>query len=150
MKSFKFRKNTSVLIIVGVLLLSLMINVYMAVMNSRYKVLIGKENYSSIEEIRTRNESSLAILEQCIKAKSVNNEELLALYKNYTSISKEYNNLWIEYRDYGEEEIISINKKSRISNITPTEVYSRVESLLYEYLNFEMKREGCFRRRNFK
>lgn len=139
MKSLKISKNTSILIIIFVLLVSLLINVYTSIMNSRYKVLVGKEIYKSIEEIRNRNESSLTTLDQCIKAKSVNNEELLSLYKNYSSISKEFTNLWLHYKEYGKEEIISINKKSKISDEVPTEVYSRVESLLYEHLNYEMQ-----------
>lgn len=139
MKSFKISRNTSVLIMIFVLFVSLLINVYTSIMNSRYKILIGKETYKSIEEIRNRNESSLATLDQCIKAKSVSNEELLSLYKNYSSISNEFTNLWVNYKEYGKEDIISINRKSKISNEVPTEVYSRVESLLFEQLNYEMK-----------
>lgn len=139
MKSFKISKNTSVLIMIFVLIVSLIINVYTSMMNSRYKILIGKETYKSIEEIRNRNESSLGVLDQCLKAKSVSNEELLALYKNYNSISKEFTNLWLNYKEYGEEDIISIKKKSKNKNQIPTEVYTRVESLLFEQLNYEMK-----------
>lgn len=139
MKSFKISRNTSVLIMIFVLFVSLLINVYTSIMSSRYKILIGKETYKSIEEIRNRNESSLATLDQCIKAKSVSNEELLSLYKNCSSISKEFINLWVNYKEYGKEDIISISKKSKISNEVPTEVYSRVESLLFEQLNYEMK-----------
>ena len=139
MKSFKISKNASVLLIIFVLFVSLLINVYTSIMNSRYKIIIGRETYKSIEEIRNRNESSLATLDKCIKAKSVSNEELLALYKNYSSISKEFNALWISYKEYGKEELISINKKSKIPNQVPTEVYSRVENLLFEQLNYEMR-----------
>ena len=139
MKSYKISKNNSVILIVCVLLVSLLINVYTSVMNSRYKILIGKETYKSVEEIRNRNESALTTLDQCIKAKSVSNEELLSLYKNYTSISEEFINLWSNYRDYGKEEIISLSNKSKKYNEVPNEVYSRVESLLFEYLNLEMK-----------
>ncbi|MBE6052930.1 MAG: hypothetical protein E7212_03295 [Clostridium sartagoforme] len=139
MKSFKISKNSCVLLMIFVLLVSLCINVYTSIMNSRYKVLIGQERYKSVEEIRNRNENSLNILNQCIKAKVVNNEELLALYKNYSSISKEFTNLWLNYKEYGKEDIISIDKKSKITNEVPSEVYSRVESLLYEQLNYEMK-----------
>lgn len=139
MKSFKISKNASVLLIIFVLFVSLLINVYTSIMNSRYKIIIGKETYKSIEEIRNRNESSLATLDKCIKAKSVSNEELLALYKNYSSISKEFTALWISYKEYGKEELISINKKTKISNQVPTEVYSRVENLLFEQLNYEMR-----------
>ena len=139
MKSYKISKNNSILLIIFVLLVSLLINVYTSIMNSRYKLLIGKETYKSVEEIRTRNESVLTTLDQCLKSKSISNEELLALYKNFTSISDEYTNLWSNYRDYGKEQIITINKKSNISDEGPSEVYARIESLLFEYLNFEMK-----------
>ncbi|MBS5936754.1 hypothetical protein E5347_02155 [Clostridium sartagoforme] len=142
MGSYKISKNNSVLIIIGTLIISLLINVYSSVMNSRYKLLIGKETYNSAREIKTRNESVLSLLDQCIKAKSVTNEEMLVLYKNYTVISNEYNNLWSKYKDYGKEEIISFNKKSKTldySTDMPNQVYSRIETLLFEYLSLEMK-----------
>ena len=139
MKSYKISKNNSILLIVFVLVVSLLINVYTSIMNSRYKVLIGKETYKSVEEIRSRNEGVLNTLNQCIKARSISNEELLTLYKSYSSISEEFTSLWANYRDYGKEEIISIKKKSKISKEIPNEVYSRIESLLFEYLSFEMK-----------
>ncbi|MGG7143018.1 hypothetical protein ACQPVP_06090 [Clostridium nigeriense] len=139
MKSYKISKNNSVILIIFVLLVSLLINVYTSIMNSRYKVLIGKETYKSVEEIRNRNESALTTLDQCIKAKSVSNEELLSLYKNYSSMSEEFINLWSNYMNYGKEEIISLNNKSKKSNEVPNEVYTRIESLLFEYLSLEMK-----------
>ncbi|MCR1950353.1 MULTISPECIES: hypothetical protein [unclassified Clostridium] len=139
MKSYKISKNNSILLIVFVLIVSLLINVYTSVMNSRYKILIGKETYKSVEEIRSRNEGVLNTLNQCIKAGSISNEELLTLYKSYSSISEEFTSLWANYRDYGKEEIVSIKKKSKISKEIPNEVYSRIESLLFEYLSFEMK-----------
>lgn len=142
MRSYKISKNNSILIIIGTLIISLLINVYSSVMNSRYKLLIGKETYNSVREIKTRNESILSLLDQCIKAKSVTNEEMLVLYKNYTVISNEYNNLWSKYKDYGKEEIISFNKKSKTldySTEMPNQVYSRIETLLFEYLSLEMK-----------
>lgn len=142
MGSYKISKNNSILIIIGTLIISLLINVYSSVMNSRYKLLIGKETYNSVREIKTRNESILSLLDQCIKAKSVTNEEMLVLYKNYTVISNEYNNLWSKYKDYGKEEIISFNKKSKTldySTEMPNQVYSRIETLLFEHLSLEMK-----------
>lgn len=139
MKSYKISKNNSIILIIFVLLISLLINVYTSVMNSRYRSLIGKETYKSVEEIRNRNESVLTTLEQCLKSKSISNEELLGLYKNFTSISKEYNNLWLNYKDYGKEEIVSIAKKSKSYNETPNDVYFRIESILFEYLTIEMQ-----------
>ena len=142
MRSYKISKNNSILIIIGTLIISLLINVYSSVMNSRYKLLIGKETYNRVREIKTRNESILSLLDQCIKAKSVTNEEMLVLYKNYTVISNEYNNLWSKYKDYGKEEIISFNKKSKTldySTEMPNQFYSRIETLLFDYLSLEMK-----------
>jgi len=86
MKSYKISKNNSILLILAVLIISLLINVYTSIMNSRYKILVGKETYKSVEEIRNRNEGALNILNQSIKAGSISNEELLALYKNYSSM----------------------------------------------------------------
>lgn len=139
MKFYKFNKNNSISFIVVILFISLSINVYNSIMNSRYKILVGKETYTSLAEVKGRNESNLNILTQCIKAKSINNEELLNLYKNYSSISEEFANLWIKYKDYGKEEIISIGKTNKISTeFMPNEVYSRLENLVFEYVNIQM------------
>lgn len=139
MKFYKFNKSNSVYFIIIILFISLSINVYSSIMNSRYKILVGKETYTSLAEVKSRNESNLNILTQCIKAKSVNNEELLNIYKNYSSISEEFINLWAKYKDYGKEEIISIGKKNKISpEFMPNEVYSRLESLIFEYINIQM------------
>lgn len=142
MRSYKISKNNSILFIIIILLTSLVINVYTSAMNSRYKILIGKETYKSAEEIRSRNESALNTLNQCIKAGSISNEELLSLYENYGAISEAFTNLWSKYGEYRKEEIISINKKSKTLTQTPNEVYSRIESLLFEYLNIQMKNQN--------
>ena len=139
MKFYKFNKNNSIYFIIVILLISLSINVYNSIMHSRYKLLAGKETYTSLEEVRSRNESNLNILTQCIKAKSINNEELLNIYKNYSTISEEITNLWSEYKDYGKEELIYIGKKNKgVEEFMPNEVYSRLESLIFEYVNLQM------------
>ncbi|WP_300381545.1 hypothetical protein [Clostridium sp.] len=139
MKFYKFNKNSSVYFIISILLISLITNVYSSVMNSRYKILAGKETYTSLEEIKSRNESNLNILDQCIKAQSIDNNELLNIYKNYSSISEEFTNLWSKYKDYGKEEIISIAKNNKmLEEFMPNEIYSRLESLIFEYVNIQM------------
>ena len=139
MKFYRFNKNSSIYFIIGILFISLSINVYSSIMHSRYKLLAGKETYTSLEEVKSRNESNLNLLTQCIKAKSMSNEELLKIYKNYSTMSKEFTNLWSKYKDYGKEEIISIGKKNKKSEeFMPNEVYSRLESLTFEYVNIQM------------
>lgn len=139
MMNIKLNKNGSIIIIVGVLIVSLLLNIYTSFMNSKYKMQAGKESYRYIEEIRHRNESSLVILEQSINSKSISNEELLSLYKSYNSILDATVQLCNSYLTYDKESIITISKKEDRSQIRENEVFSRIESLVFEYLNSEMK-----------
>jgi hypothetical protein len=138
MKNFKLNKKNIVYFIIIMLLISLLLNIYTTVMNSRYKILLGKETYSSLVELRNRNESALSILTPCIEANSISNQELFTLYKNYYSIAKEYNELWLRYIDFGKEEIVSINNGDNSSSQLPSNVYSRIETLIFEYMNYQM------------
>ncbi|GAB6168102.1 hypothetical protein JCM1393_05620 [Clostridium carnis] len=139
MKFKRFNKNNSILLIVGVLFISLCINVYISVMNSNYVILAGRGAYSNVEDIRNRNQGALTILDQSIEAGSITNEELLTLYKNYNSISDSFIDLWSKYRTYGQGSIISVTKKLDKAEENPNEVYMRIESLMFEYLKLEMK-----------
>lgn len=139
MKVFKLNKNNKILFIVCVLFISLLLNLFTSVMNSRYKLKAGRESYKSVEEIRHRNESILSILNECIKAKSISNEELLVLYKNCNSISDSLVDLWSDYNNDGEDLILKLNKKTLLQSELPNQVYPRIENLVYEYLNSEMK-----------
>ncbi|ATD54420.1 hypothetical protein [Clostridium chauvoei] len=138
MKAFKFSKNNSILFIVGVLLISLIVNVYMSVVNSSYRYEAKKQSYNNIEQIRHRNESISLILDQGIKSGSISNEELLKLYKNYSSISKSMTDLWSEYGDYSNQSIISLSKK-KIEDTKPNEICERIENLIFGYLTLEME-----------
>ncbi|MBX7294885.1 hypothetical protein K4H75_02150 [Clostridium chauvoei] len=138
MKAFKFSKNNSILFIVGVLLISLIVNVYMSVVNSSYRYEAKKQSYNNIEQIRHRNESISLILDQGIKSGSISNEELLKLYKNYSSISKYMTDLWSEYGDYSNQSIISLSKK-KIEDTKPNEICERIENLIFGYLTLEME-----------
>lgn len=142
MMKIKLNKNRSIIIIVGVLIVSLLLNIYTSFMNSKYKMQAGKESYRYIEEIKHRNESSLIILEQSINSKSILNEELLSLYKNYDSILDATVQLCNSYSTYDENSIITLSKKENRTQIRENEVFSRIESLIFEYLNLEMKNES--------
>lgn len=141
MKFYKINKNNSILFIIVILFVSLGTNVYTSAVNLRYEILVGKETYKSVEEIRHRNESILNTLNQCIKSGSVSDEELLRLYKGYLSISNEFTSLWSNYKSYKNGNTISINKKMIKSEEIPSEVYLRIESLLFEYLNIKMSND---------
>jgi len=141
MKGFKFNKKNSMIIIVVTLIISLFLNVYSSLLNSKYKILLGRETYNSLLDIRTKNESSATLLNKCIKAKSINNQEIFTLYKNFSSIDKEFNNLLLKYKNYNNDKKISIGKKVFESNENYGDVYKRVENLLYEYMNYQMNND---------
>lgn len=142
MNIFKMNKNNYVFLIIVVLLVSLFTNVYISVVNIKYKEVIGKENYRSIEEIRTRNEKNLNLLKQCINTKTASNEEILALYKNYCTLSDEFSNLWSNYCDYENRNILSSKGKKLHLDKLPNNTFDDIEDLLYEYLIVEMKNKN--------
>ncbi|MGL5353126.1 MAG: hypothetical protein ACRDA5_07355 [Clostridium sp.] len=135
----KLNKNNSIIIIVGVLLVSLVMNIYISVMNSKYKMKAGKESYRYIEEVKHRNESALIILEQGIEAKSISNEELLSLYKSYNSILDSMVQLGVSYNTYEDSYLIKLSSKDDKTYMKQNDVYKCIENLIYEYLNLEMK-----------
>ena len=141
MEKNKLNKNSSLIIIVGILLISLLFNMYTSIMNSRYKMEAGKESYTNIENIKHRNESILVILEQSIEAKSISNEELLSLYSGYNSILDSTVQLCESYSTYEANYIVKLSKKFDKSQIKKNEVYSSIENLVFQYLTLEMKNE---------
>lgn len=133
---FKVNKNNSFNFIIIVLLISLSMNIYLSIMNNRYKYKIGKESYNNLVELKVRNESALNIIKQCLKSESINNQELFALYENYSYMTDSYNELWISYNDYGKEELLNLPfSKSKENSLESNSVYSRIEDLLYQYIN---------------
>ncbi|WP_418223492.1 hypothetical protein [Clostridium isatidis] len=140
MRDFKSNKNNNRIIIVVTLFISLVLNIYTSLLNSKYRISLGRETYNSLLDIRTKNESSSNILNTCIKAKSINNQELFTLYKNFSSIDKEFNNLWLKYKNYNEKKI-SIGKKTIETYVNSRDVFKRIENFLYEYMNYQMKND---------
>lgn len=135
---FKVNKNNSFNFIIIVLFISLLMNIYLSIMNSRYKYKIGKESYNNLVELKVRNENVLNIIKQCLESESINNQELFALYENYSYMTDSYNELWIRYNDYGKEELLKLPfSKSKENFLESNSVYSRIEDLLYQYMNKE-------------
>lgn len=141
MNIFKMNKNNYIFLIILILLISLITNVYSATVNMKYRQVVGKENYKSIEEIRNRNEKNLNILNQCINTKSASKEELLALYKNYCTLSDEFSSLWSNYWDYENKSISILKSKNSYIDKSPNNILDDIETLLYEYLILDIKNE---------
>ena len=137
-------KDNCLIFIIVILIISFTLNVYQAVLNKRYCYEIGEKNYNKIEEIRFRNESILSILESCIKAGSVNNRDLLTLYKNYSKISEAELNLWNNYlsNDSSVVKVLKNKEKNIIVNTrTKSELYTEIEELIYSYIQNDMNKK---------
>ena len=133
-------KDNCFIVIILILMISLILNIYQNISNKKYFYELGKQNFSNIEEIRSRNESILSILDSCIVAGSVNNVDLLTLYKNYTKISEAELNLWNNY--IADDNILRKFKnksKDKVLDIKPkNEIYSEIEELLYSHIQNDM------------
>lgn len=135
------KKDKCFLIIICILIISFTVNIYQAIKNNKYSYELGKQNYNKIEEIRYRNESILSILESCISAGSVNNLDLLTLYKNYSKIADIELNLWNTYLN--NNNYMFVNRKSKSKNIVgsasnKSELYSEIEELIHSYIQNDM------------
>lgn len=128
------KKSRYILMITLILLVSLSVNVYQGVVGNLYKKEIGNEIYKSIEEIRTRNESILIILDGCIESQSITKEEILVLYKNYNLINISELNLWEKYLKHVENLTFKKDYKVDITQFNPNQVFSNIEQLIYNLL----------------
>lgn len=132
MKTKIDKKSCCVLTITLILLISLLVNVFLNLSNSKYKIEIGQDVYKSIEEIRTRNEYILIVLDGCLASKSITKEEILTLYKNYNLIDIAELNLWEHYLKDMENTIFE--KKTDTLFECKNEVFSDIEELVYTTL----------------
>ena len=134
-------KDNCFIIIVVILMISFTVNIYQSILNKKYCYELGKQNYSKIEEIRFRNESILSILDSCVTAESVNNGDLLTLYKNYSKISEAELNLWNNYLDDDNKTLRGFKNKGKnivVNTKTKNELYSEIEELIYSYIQNDM------------
>ena len=134
-------KDNCFMIIVVILMISFTANIYQSILNKKYCYELGKQNYSKIEEIRFRNESILSILDSCVTAESVNNGDLLTLYKNYSKISEAELSLWNNYLADDNKTLRGFKNKGKnivVNTKTKNELYSEIEELIYSYIQNDM------------
>lgn len=143
MKIVRDVKSNSIIIITGILLISLLLNVYQFIDNTKYKNELAMTSYKNIEEIRTRNEFVLDLLDKCIVAGKVTNEDLLSLYKNYTKIVTAEVELWNHYLNQ-KGDLKNLVEERRIdeSNINNSEVYWNIEEVIFSCLTRDDKVES--------
>lgn len=128
------KKSSCILTITFILLISLSVNVYQNLTNSKFKKEIGNEIYKSIEEIRTRNESILLTLDGCVSSQNITKEEILNLYKSYNLINIAELNLWEKYLKNIEDSWFKKGNKLDIAESSQNEVFANIEELIYNIL----------------
>ncbi|MGL4772688.1 MAG: hypothetical protein ACRC2K_03895 [Clostridium sp.] len=136
---FKNIKNNYVMIIVAILAISFIMNIYVSWDNISYKYRVGKASYLNTEDIRTKNKSNIDILENSIKLGSINNEELLLLYRNYNSMSSDIIQLSNDY-NFHKSKSISVFSKGSIKGdqVLKNEVYAKIQEFVLQVLNTNM------------
>ena len=150
MKDKITKKDKCFIIILIILFISFVLNCYQVMVNKRYKRIIESTCYGNVEEIRIKNESVLSILDRCIKAGNISNEELLKLYKNYSAIASAETNLleyYLEYKD--NPNIKTSNKNVTIENENINGVYWQIEEVIYNYIKSDLseKAESIFKQK---
>lgn len=118
-------------IILGLLLISMVMNIFLSLEESNYKNKVWLSSIKNIEEIRNKNDINLDILDYANKEGKVKYIDLVILYKNFSDVSKNITSLWDEYSFY-DKKSINIFKESKI-DIDKTKL-SNTDSRIEVYL----------------
>lgn len=130
-----------ILFVVVILLVSFLVNVWISLDNYKFKYRVGVESYTNIEKIKSINKVNNELLTNGIKAGSLDNMELLKLYKNYGELSDSMVSLWDDYSFYEESiSFLDFNKKKIDKNdIKFNDIYGTIEEYLKSLMDEEMK-----------
>ena len=128
------------LFIVIILFVSLVVNVLLSVNNYKMDQSLGKESYRNIESVRSTNQDNIEILKKSIDIGSIDNAELLKLYKNFSKVSDLNVDLCRDYIMYENESGSFKNKKSVNKNVDIiSNINTKIEEYLLNLLNREMQ-----------
>lgn len=124
-----------------ILAISIMTNIYSVFKIYNYKYNVGRESYVEIEEIRQRNESIMDILNTSLDSRSIRNEEILKLYKNYDVIASNIIKLWEQYADYTQRSISIFTKNIESDKVIQKDIHGKVKEYMLSTLSKEMKND---------
>ena len=126
------------IIIIGILFISLVMNMLLSINNYKYKYMAGKDAYNNTLRVRLLNDKNNEILKNAIAQGSISNIDFLNLDKNYSNISDEMKNLWVEFGYYNQDKsFFQSVKKINSENIVNNEIHGMIE----EYLNSILEKE---------
>ncbi|MFW2489083.1 hypothetical protein ACN077_10950 [Clostridium chromiireducens] len=135
-------KNIDYIMLLSVLLvISIIFNLYTFFKLNNYKYKIEQQSYTKIEDFKQRNESNMDILSKSVEEKSIKNEDLLKLYKNYDVMSSDTMELWQQYGSYMQNAIPLFSKNIKTKKIMENDIHGRIKEYMLSVLNKEMKNE---------
>ncbi|MDO5517163.1 MAG: hypothetical protein Q4F66_06375 [Clostridium sp.] len=137
----KLKKSEIIIALACILAFSAALNIYSFCKIESYKYRIGQQSYMKIEDIRQRNESNMELLNKNIDSKSINNEDILKLYKNYDVMSSDIIDLWQQYGEYKENSITLFSKKIDTDKVIQNDIHGKIKEYMLSTLNKEMRNE---------
>lgn len=137
----KLNKSEVIIGLICMLTLSISLNVYSLFKSKEYRYRIGQQSYTKIEDIRQRNESNMELLNKSIDSKSIKNEEILKLYKNYDVMSSDIIDLWQQYSEYKQNSITSFSKNIDTDKVIQNDINGKIKEYMLSTLNKEMTNE---------
>lgn len=137
----KLKNIDYMMIISGILIVSIIINIYSIMKLNYYEYKIEQQSYTNIEDIKLRNEKNMDILSKSIEVGAIKNEELLKLYKNYDAISTEIMELWQQYGQYIENSKFVFSKNIKTNKVMENDIHGKIKEYMVSTLNREMKNE---------
>lgn len=137
----KLKKSEIIIGLLCILACSVVVNIYSICKIESYKYRIGQQSYVKIEDIRQRNESNMELLKKSIDSKSIKNEEILKLYKNYDVMSSDIIDLWQQYGEYKENSITLFSKNIDTGKVIQNDIHGNIKEYMLSTLNKEMTNE---------
>ncbi|PRR83021.1 hypothetical protein [Clostridium vincentii] len=136
----QLKHKTYSLVMLIILFISLIFNIITSIDNIKYKYKVGVKSYNNIEDIRSRNESNIELLNSTIEVGTISNKDAIKLYENYNIIADSYIDLWNEYSFYEKEEKRGFSfKKIETNETLLNDVNYRIQEYLKAILYLEME-----------
>lgn len=139
--TYSTREKSIRMFIYAVITVSIFMNVFYIIRNFNYKYMLGELSYTEIENIKHKNESNLGILLKSTECKSIQNQDLLKIHKNYESISNSVIELWQQYNKYEDNSLFIFSKRIPNDKSIENDVHSLIKEYTLSALNNEMKNE---------
>lgn len=138
----RMKKIDYIMLLSVLLIISVIFNVYALFKVNDYKYKMGQLSYTKIEEFKQKNESNMDILTKSVEEKSIKNQDLLKLYKNYDAMCSDVIELWQQYGSYTQSAVPLFSKNIKTNKVIENDIQAKIKEYILSTLNREMKNEN--------